>query len=182
MACIERTNNTIDAHVECSISRITQDTRDLSIVIKALQEEHIFEPNNVHIRKIMNGMIIHEKIIESIVTMHTRGSQCMSSFIQERYIDRSVNLADRLLAMVRLKLSEPYHSNQEQTRTDRMKKTLTMAKALRTADNTIKDIVSLSFFRVSLSLVVNIPRRDSATNNTLLSLSPLFSLLSPLSC
>ena len=150
IACIERTNNTIDAHAECSLSRMIQDNKDLSIITKLLYEENLFKINNTHVRKIMNGKIIHEKIIENVVTMYERGLQKMHSFIKERYIDHSVNIDDRLSAMVRLKLCDPYVSNDEQRPKKKTNSNLIMSKIMKTADNSIKDIVSLSCFRVSL--------------------------------
>ncbi len=150
IAGIERTNNTIDAHVECSFSRMMQDNKDLSIIMKKLYDENLFKINNINVRKIMNGKIIHEKIIENVVTMYERGLEKMHSFIQERYIDRSVHIDDRLSAMVRLKLSDPYVSNEEQRSKKKTNNNVLMTKIVKKADNIIKDIVSLSCFRVSL--------------------------------
>ena len=72
IACIERSNNTIDAHVECSMFRMMQDNKDLVIITKALQNENLFNANNENVRKIMNGKIIHDKIIENVLNIHSR--------------------------------------------------------------------------------------------------------------
>lgn len=61
IATIERPNNTIDAHVECSPFRMLHDNKDLSIITKVLFEENLFKQDNLHVRKIMNGKIIHKK-------------------------------------------------------------------------------------------------------------------------
>lgn len=151
IAGIEKTNNSINAHVECSFSRMMQDSKDLSIIIKALNEENLFRTDSIDVRKIMNGKIIHEKIIQNVVSMHERGLERMQSFIQERYIDRSVNIADRLSAMPRLKLSDQYVPDQEQQSTTKTKSNSAMSKIVKKADHTIKEIFFLSHFRVSSS-------------------------------
>ena len=148
VACIERTNNTIDAHIESSSFRMIQDTKDLSIIIKALLEENLFKQDSKQDRKIMNGKIIHEKIIENIVTMYERDRERMHSFIQERYVDRSVDLADRLPAMVRYKLCDPYISDDEEQLEKSKNNKTDIAKMVKVADSTIKHIISLSCFRV----------------------------------
>jgi hypothetical protein len=150
IAGIEKTNNSIDGHAECSSSRMMQDEKDLSVIMKALYDENLFKMNNVHVRKIMNGKIIHEKIIENVVTMYERGLQKMNSFIQERYIDRSVNINDRLPAMFRLRLSDPYVSSEEPQSKKKKTNNASMSKIVKEADNQIRNIVSLSDFRVSL--------------------------------
>ncbi|CAF4057464.1 unnamed protein product, partial [Rotaria sordida] len=147
IACIEKTNNAIDAHAECSFFRMMQDNKDLSIITKALIEENLFNQDNVHVTKIMNGKIIHEKIIENVVTMYERGLQRTNVFIQERYIDHSVNIEDRLSAMIRYKLSDPYISDDEQRLRKKTNSNILMNKMVKEADNTIKHIVSLSCFR-----------------------------------
>lgn len=152
IASIERTNNVSDAHVECSSFRMKQDNKDLAIIAKALREEHIFEENNVHGRKIMNGKSIHEKIIENFVTMYERGLQKMNLSIQERYIDWSVTIDDRLSDMIRSKLSDPYVLDDGKKTTKKVNNDTVMAKIIKTADIKIKDILSLSCFRVSLFL------------------------------
>lgn len=151
IAGIERTNNTIDAHVECSASRMAQDNHDLSLIVKSFYEEQLFQPKNIHVRKIMNGMVIDERIIENVVTLYDRGLQCMETFIQQRYIDRSVNVTDPLLAIPRFKLSQPFPLNQNQNSKNRKGADLSIARTIKLADDAIKNIVSLSFFRVSIS-------------------------------
>ena len=110
---IEKTNNTIDAHVECSSFCMMQDNKDVSTIMKALPEGNLFKQDIVHVRKIMNGKIIHEKIIENVVTMYEHDLQRVHSFIQERYIDLSVNAEDSLPALIRYKLSASCLSNGE---------------------------------------------------------------------
>jgi hypothetical protein len=149
IAGIEQTNNTIDAHAECSLTRMIQDDKDLSIITKLLYDENIFKIENIHVRKIMNGKIIHEKIIDNVVTMYERGLQRMHSFVQQRYIDRSLNIDARLSDMTRFKLSDPYVLKDEQRSKKKTNVTVVMSKIVKTADNMIKDIVSLSCFRVS---------------------------------
>ena len=39
IACIERSQNTIDAHIECSHFRMDQDQKDLAIITKVFREE-----------------------------------------------------------------------------------------------------------------------------------------------
>jgi hypothetical protein len=151
IAGIERTNNAIDAHIECSPARMMQDDKDLSIIIKALYEENLFKEDNFHVRKIMNGRVIHETIIQNVVSMHERGLQRMQSFVQERYIDRSVSIADRLSAMPRLKLSDPYEPDQDQRSKKKTNGIAVMSKIVKVADDAIKEILFLSHFRVSIT-------------------------------
>ena len=101
----------------------------------------------------MNGKIVHQKIIENITTMHHRGSERMNSFIQERYIDRSVSINDRLPAMTRLKLSnefqeiEQYNLVKKQKNNDNSKM---IPKIVKTTYQMIKSILSMSHFRVGV--------------------------------
>ena len=93
----------------------------------------------------MNGKIIHHKIIENITIMHDRGSERMNSFIQERYIDRSVSINDRSPAMTRLKLSdacqeiEQHNLVKNQNNNDNSKM---IPKIVKTAYQMIKNIFS----------------------------------------
>ncbi|CAF4768334.1 unnamed protein product [Rotaria magnacalcarata] len=66
----------------------------------------------------MNDKVIHEKIIANVVTMYERGLQGMHSFLQDWYVDHSVNIDDRLSVMLRYKLSDSYLSNDKQRELD----------------------------------------------------------------
>ena len=102
----------------------------------------------------MNGKIIHHKIIENVTTMYSRGSEKMQLFIQERYIDHSIHIDDRLSATTRLKLCDPFQEDERQkltrkrnSHTDSSNKLFN--KIVKTADYLIKNIISISHFRVS---------------------------------
>jgi hypothetical protein len=151
IACIERNNNTIDAHVECGSFRMMQDNKDLSIILKALENEKIFKEDNINVRKILNGKIIHQKIVENIIPMCENGSERMYSFIQERYIDHSINIDDPLKAMIRYKLSDSYVPDDGQQPKRKINKNTLINDTIKSSDNFIKDTISLSFFRVSFS-------------------------------
>ncbi|CAF1101289.1 unnamed protein product [Rotaria magnacalcarata] len=120
---VNRTNRTfsaiaLDQTIEYSINKygkdLAHDNKDLPIITNALHEENIFNKNNAHVRQIMNDKVIHEKIIANVVTMYERGLQGMHSFLQDWYVDHSVNIDDRLSVMLRYKLSDSYLSNDKQ--------------------------------------------------------------------
>jgi hypothetical protein len=52
--------------------------------------------------------------------------------------------------MIRLKLSDPYVANDEQQSKKKKNNKIIITKIIKKADNIIKDIVSLSCFRVSV--------------------------------
>ena len=153
IACLERRNNSIDAHVECSPNRIVRDNEDLNIIMNKLKDENIFACDNFHVRKIMNGKIIHHKIIENITTMHHRGSERMNSFIQERYIDRSVRINDLLSAMTHLKLSNEFQEVEQRNLVKKQNNndnSRMIPKIVKTADQMMKNVLSMSHFLVGI--------------------------------
>jgi hypothetical protein len=164
IACIERSNNTIDAHVECSMFRMIQDNKDLMIITKALQNENLFSENNEHVRKIMNGKIIHNKIIETTVNMYEDGLKVMYLFIKERYINHSVDIDHRLPAMPRFKLSDLYVPDEQKIK-KKIDKNAIVNKIIKGADSLIKDIISLSFFRVCIGHINHSQRSSFLISN-----------------
>jgi hypothetical protein len=132
---------------------MVQDNKNLLTTTKVLQEENLFDQSNVHVRKIMNGKIIHQQIVENIVSMYDNGLERMHLFIQERYIDHSINIDDRLSAMTRYKLSGSYIFNDEQWLKRKTTTNSSMTKLIKSADDTIEYIISLSYLRVSLFFI-----------------------------
>jgi hypothetical protein len=125
-----------------------RDNKDLSIVINKLKVENLFTDDNENVRKIMNGKIIHHEIIENILTMYDRGSQQMYLFIQERYINHSISIDARLPAMTRFKLCDLFEQDERQNLTKQRNNNEVMVRMTKTADDMIKNIISLSHFRV----------------------------------
>lgn len=147
IAAVERENNTIDAHAECGPSRLMQDDQDLAIILERFLDEDLFGEKSTQVRKMMNGKIIDQVIIDNVAQLYDRGLEAMYVFILERYVDQSKALYDSIPRMNRLKLSDSLMPNEDLQR-KKAKRSLIMSKVVQTADIQIRDIVSLSHFRV----------------------------------
>lgn len=147
IAAVERENNTIDAHAECGPSRRIQDDHDLTIILERFLDEDLFGEASRQVRTMMNGKIIDQMIIDNVTQLYDRGLEAMYVFILERYVDQSKALYDSIPRMIRLKLSDSLLLNEDQQK-KKVKRSLVMNKVVQTADIQIRDIVSLSHFRV----------------------------------
>jgi hypothetical protein len=96
---IETDTNSIDSHVECSPIRQNVDENDLSNIVKKLRPEKLFNMVNDECRKILSGLVIHEDIISNVTSLHERGEKALSSFINERLIDKTIPIDSPLKRM-----------------------------------------------------------------------------------
>lgn len=103
---LETTENSIDSHVECAPNRQEIDHRDLTSIIRSLRSDNLFSMKNSHCTKLRSGMIIHKDIVESICTLHERGTEALMKCIDERLINRAnkIDVDAPLKAMPRLSM------------------------------------------------------------------------------
>lgn len=107
---IETDGNSIDSHIECGPQRQAIDQDDLTIIMRNLRSEDLFNMKNSHCRKVRSGMIFHADIVNSVCTLVQRGTEALEKYIAERLSDgtRKIEIDAPLKAMPRL--SESYFS------------------------------------------------------------------------
>ena len=106
---LQTAGNSIDSHVECAPQRQDLDDQDLTIIIRSLRSEDLFTMKNSQYRKLRSGMLFHKDIIDSICTLHERGSEALVKYIDERLIDKTgkIDVDAPLKAMPRFSKFNP---------------------------------------------------------------------------
>lgn len=101
---LQTAGNSIDSHAECGPQRQYLDHQDLSLIVRNLRGEDLFNMKNGHCRKLRSGMILHTDIVQDICTLHERGSEALIKYIDERLVDRigKIDIDAPLKAMPRL--------------------------------------------------------------------------------
>ena len=101
---IENDGNSIDSHAECGPARQDIDQNDLTMIMRNLRSEDLFNMKNSQCRKLRSGMIFHADIINSICTLHQRGTEALEKYIAERLTDgpKRIEIDTPLKAMPRL--------------------------------------------------------------------------------
>jgi hypothetical protein len=104
---IETDGNSIDSHAECTPQRQGFDQEDLTLIIRNLRSEDLFNMKNDRCRKLRSGMIFHEDIINSVCALHERGTDALEKYITERLTSttKKVEIDAPLKAMPRLSKS-----------------------------------------------------------------------------
>ena len=175
LATVESEANAVEAHIECSPSRMETDHIDLQIILDKLRDEKLFSMDSNNVTQILTGKIIHQDIIESIgqsrvsyifcfpivsliylfiPLLQIVGAKLLNTFIHERLVTCSTPLDNPLHASSVLKIRD--NDTYESTRSSlskRSKKNSTID--LKKIDGEIRRVLLLSQYR-SIDLVVSV--------------------------
>ncbi|CAF3137029.1 unnamed protein product [Rotaria socialis] len=151
LAEYETENNNIDAHIECTPSRLEADEHDFGTLLMILVKERLFTCDEETVTQLFSGQQFKSIIIDDILGYILRGQVAIEEFVKERLVNCSTPCQATLKKMKLLKLIDNDQVDQQSGIVKRVaKKSIQNIKEI---DETIIKALMLSRYRPKMNLV-----------------------------
>ncbi|CAF4815992.1 unnamed protein product [Rotaria sp. Silwood1] len=102
----ETDNDNIDAHIECSPSRLESDQHDFATLLNFFYKERLFTCEDETVTQLFFGQQFQTEIIDDILDYVRRGKVALEEFIKERFVLCSIPSQTSMNKMKLLKLRD----------------------------------------------------------------------------